>query len=361
MYAESWHERGIVSIGWDFGDADILCMIRNQIRSAHAGAHPTLNHGQVGQATSQVSKFALGITKESTVVTYDPGLRLYRMGEVTGGYEAAEDMDGITYVRTVQWNFGASRDLLSSSTKNSLGSLTTIFSLTSEVIAELKKAAGVSAPPSSSKEAVPVDDDGDEDEGVRYATFDDGIERIEDRVLQLSWEEVEQLVAGLFRSMGYNAQITPKGPDGGGDVVASPDALGLESPRIIAEVKHRKGAMGATQIRSFIGGLRAGDRGLYLGTGGFSKEARYEADRANVPMGLLDLDGLVRLYVDSYDKADEEIRSIFRSFVFGGMRRFLAIKLGPGGQFCPAPSSPMHPSITSLPCNCPIHSWGIAS
>ncbi|MFR3274542.1 MAG: restriction endonuclease [Collinsella phocaeensis] len=90
----------------------------------------------------------------------------------------------------------------------------------------------------------------------------------------------------------------------------SPDALGLESPRIVAEVKHRKGAMGAPAVRSFIGGLRAGERGLYVSTGGFTKEARYEADRANVPVRLLDLDSFVRHYVEVYDKTDDEARSI---------------------------------------------------
>ena len=34
---------------------------------------------------------------------------------------------------------------------------------------------------------------------------------------------------------------------------------------------------------TLLSGLRAGDRGLYVSTGGFTKEARYEADRANVP------------------------------------------------------------------------------
>lgn len=93
-------------------------------------------------------------------------------------------------------------------------------------------------------------------------------------------------------------------------MVASPDPLGLESPHIVAEVKHRKGAMGAPAVRSFIGGLRADDRGLYVSTGGFTKEARYEAERANVPVRLLDIDGFVRLYVDVYDKTDEETRAI---------------------------------------------------
>lgn len=68
--------------------------------------------------------------------------------------------------------------------------------------------------------------------------------------------------------------------------------------------------MGAPAIRAFIGGLRAGDRGLYVSTGGFTREARYEADRANVPVRLLDLDGFVRLYVESYERADEDTRAL---------------------------------------------------
>lgn len=81
-------------------------------------------------------------------------------------------------------------------------------------------------------------------------------------------------------------------------------------PRKSQLCRCRKGAMGAPAVRSFIGGLRAGDRGPYVSTGGLTKEARYEADRANVPVRLVDLDAFVRHYVDVYDKADDDTRSI---------------------------------------------------
>ncbi len=153
-------------------------------------------------------------------------------------------------------------------------------------------------------------DDSSSDDETLDATFDNGIELIKDRVTRLDWEDMERLVAGMLKAMGYCARVTPKGPDGGRDVVASPDPLGLESPRIVAEVKHRKGAMGAPAVRSFIGGLRTGDRGLYVSTGGFTKDARLEADRATVPVRLLDLDAFVRHYVEAYDAADDETRNI---------------------------------------------------
>lgn len=82
--------------------------------------------------------------------------------------------------------------------------------------------------------------DSSSDDEALAATYDNGIELIKDRVSQLSWEDMECLVAGMLKAMGYCARVTPKGPDGGRDVIASPDALGLESPRIVAEVKHRK-------------------------------------------------------------------------------------------------------------------------
>lgn len=83
-----------------------------------------------------------------------------------------------------------------------------------------------------------------DDEESLAATYDNGIELIKDRVIQLDWEDMERLSASLLKAMGYCAHVMPKGPDGGRDIVASPDALGLESSRIVAEVKHRKGAMG---------------------------------------------------------------------------------------------------------------------
>lgn len=306
VYAKSWVEAGIVGIGWDFDGADIASMTQDQLRQAYASAHPDYSVGKLGQAVSQTSKFAHDIAKGTTAVTYDPEARIYHIGRVTGDCMPVSDIDGITYKRNVEWKRETSRDLLATSSRNSLGSLTTIFSISPEVAADLNHAAG--APTSSTAPDEPVSD-ADDDE-ARYATYDDDIERIKDRALSLGWDEMEQLVAGLLRSMGYHAEVTPKGPDGGRDVVASPDPLGLESPRIIAEVKHRKGPMGAPQVRAFIGGLRAGDRGLYVSTGGFTKEARYEADRANVPVRLLDLDGLVKLYVGSHDKADEETRAL---------------------------------------------------
>ena len=309
VYASDWLEHGVIGIGWDFDGADIAAMNREQIRAAYGLSHPGDSKGKVAAGVGQVYRFAHDMTTDSTVVMYDPESRLYHLGVITGPCVAVCDMDGLTYTRDVKWGETAPRDVLSPSSKNSLGGIQTIFAVSDEVMADLTNAARDKSVVASNDPAID-DNDATNDEETLAATYDNGIELIKDRVNQLDWEDMERLVAGLLKAMGYCARVMPKGPDGGRDVVASPDALGLESPRIVAEVNHRKGAMGAPAVRAFIGGLRAGDRGLYVSTGGFTKEARYEADRANIPVRLLDLDAFVRHYVEIYDKTDDDTRSI---------------------------------------------------
>ena len=307
VYAADWLERGIIGIGWDFGGSDIAAMNREEIRAAYTAAHPSESKQKVAANVGQVYRFAHSMAQGSTVVMYDPAERLYHIGVINGPCKPSDEAESLTYTRTVKWGKTALRDALSPASKNSLGGIQTIFAVSDEVMSDLD-AAG--SKPTGNDGSADTDDDAANDEETLAATYDNGIELIKDRVNQLDWEDMERLVAGMLKAMGYCARVMPKGPDGGRDVVASPDALGLESPRIVAEVKHRKGAMGAPAVRSFIGGLRAGDRGLYVSTGGFTKEARYEADRANVPVRLLDLDAFVRHYVDIYDKTDDDTRSI---------------------------------------------------
>jgi restriction system protein len=73
--------------------------------------------------------------------------------------------------------------------------------------------------------------------------------------------------------MGYKTLVSPAGADRGSDIIASPGGFGFEPPRIVIEVKHRTARMGSNDIRSFLGGRHKDDRGLYVSTGGFTKDA----------------------------------------------------------------------------------------
>jgi restriction system protein len=137
------------------------------------------------------------------------------------------------------------------------------------------------------------------------------MEWLRTRILDISPRELEELTAALLRALGYSTWVSPPGGDRGIDVLATPDALGLRDPRIKVQVKHRPNRrMSAPEIREFIGALRPGDRGLYVSIGGFSREARYEAERSEFPIRLVELDELTLLilkYYDQFDPAGKDI------------------------------------------------------
>ena len=136
------------------------------------------------------------------------------------------------------------------------------------------------------------------------------LERIKDLVNKLEWADMQHLVAGILRAMKYKTKVSPPGSDRGKDIVASPDGFGFEHPRIVVEVKHRKERMGSEQIRSFLGGRHKDDRGLYVSTGGFTKDAYYEAERASIPLEMWTLDDVVRELMDHYRTADAQTKQI---------------------------------------------------
>ena len=212
----------------------------------------------------------------------------------------------MSLARNVKWTSELPRDALSVTTKNTLGSTLTVFLLPQSAAAEMRALASGEAVPEQS-----VETDEDADLVDPLADIESlAMERIKDSVSVLDWSDMQDLVAGILRAMGYKTQVTPAGPDRGKDIIASPDGFGFENPRIVVEVKHRSGAMGSQAIRSFLGGRHRDDRGLYVSTGGFSKDAFYEADRAQVPLTLWTLDNLVRALVEHYDQTDAETKRI---------------------------------------------------
>lgn len=68
--------------------------------------------------------------------------------------------------------------------------------------------------------------------------------------------------------------------------------------------------MSAPKIRSFKGALKKTNKGIYVSTGGFTTDAKYEAERSEIPIILMDLDFLVKFILQYYDKFDEDSRSL---------------------------------------------------
>ncbi|WP_292627354.1 restriction endonuclease [Mesorhizobium sp.] len=305
---DAFKESSVVAIGWheigSLADLRTREAIAEKVRKTWPEAKPQ----SVAMAAGQIHRFRNEIKIGDVIVTYDPNRRVYLVGEMTGDYRRDESFDpDDPNVRSVTWRGEVSRDLLSLESRNTLGAISTLFLLSSEVVDDLNRAMSSHEPPKASlaeQVSAPEKD-------VLKDIQSKAMEFTKDRVSALDWEEMQELVAGLLRAMGYKTHISPAGPDRGKDIVASPDGFGFQAPKIIVEVKHRQGTIGAPAIRSFIGGHRhAQDRGLYVSTGGFTREAYYEAERSNVPLALMTIDNLVEALIEHYEKLDLETQQL---------------------------------------------------
>ncbi len=152
---------------------------------------------------------------------------------------------------------------------------------------------------------------------------DEARAEIEAHLARIRPHDFQHVVAALLQAMGYAKTIvSPPGPDGGTDILAFKDTLGREIPHLRVQVKHRRDASGREEIAALRGILRpAREIGLFVATGGFTKEAHREAEGAS-HIRLIDLDDFLSLWIahaaDLPERAREWLKLAPVHFLDGG-------------------------------------------
>lgn len=148
-------------------------------------------------------------------------------------------------------------------------------------------------------------------------------ELISDLISKIDPYEFQDLVAGLLQAIGLRTRVSAPGPDGAVDILAHPDAFGFQQPRIKVQVKHRRSQAGADEVRSFMAIVDEGESGLYISTGGFTREALRQPARARRDITLLDRDQFIDLLLENYDKLDPRFKAMIplsRVYIPTGVR-----------------------------------------
>jgi len=112
----------------------------------------------------------------------------------------------------------------------------------------------------------------------------------------LSPNAFERLVQRILREKGFSqVEVTGRTGDGGIDGVGIAKINGILSFHIIFQCKRYKGKVGSKDIRDFRGAMVGRtDKGLFITTGSFTRDAIVEASRDGAPViDLIDGDLLV--------------------------------------------------------------------
>ena len=118
------------------------------------------------------------------------------------------------------------------------------------------------------------------------------------------------LVTAILRAEGYVCTQSPPGPDGGIDVTAGRGPLGLDAPRILAQVKSG-GQIGAPVVTQLHGSMttNGAEQGLLVAWGGLSKPARDALKNQQLKVRVWEAGEVVDALLNVYDRLPAEIRN----------------------------------------------------
>ena len=119
----------------------------------------------------------------------------------------------------------------------------------------------------------------------KIETLTDWKEILLNTILNISPDAFERLAQRLLRESGFSqVEVTGKVGDGGIDGKGIVKINGFLSFHIIFQCKRYKGSITPSQIRDFRGAMQGrADKGLFITTGTFTRDATKEATRDGAP------------------------------------------------------------------------------
>lgn len=301
-------EGGFVSIGWDeLGDLRDVGLEREALKSALAHAYPDDKPRAVAGRAGILLRFSTEIAQGDVVVApYRPDSTI-NIGIVTGPYEFHPQAETHRHRRRVRWEkLGISRTVFSQPALYEIGSLLTVFGIRKNADEFL---AVLHASDEAAYEDAATDASGGPDTRDTLTEEEPRASRIDrqtrDFVLErlqrphVSDREFEEFTADLLRSLGYQARVTQFTQDGGVDVIAHRDPLGVEPPLIKVQCKHQTSTIGAPEVQQLVGTQAATELGLFVTLGSYSRDAR-AIERARQGLRLISGEDLVELVLQTY-------------------------------------------------------------
>ena len=302
--------RQFISIGWErIGDLSKIEPDREAFKAAQKAAYPDTKPGAIPVQAGTLYRFAIEMAIGDVVVApYRPDSTI-NIGVIAGDYYFDAQADVHPHRRPVQWKkLGVPRSVFTQAALWEIGSAITLFSVkkhTAEFLAVLNAPSdsdeAVNAAVEQAQQHVP-DDVADEPRAARVDRFTRDF--VLEQLKNLSHREFEEFTADILRALGYQARVTQYSQDGGVDVIAHKDPLGVEPPLIKVQCKHHTGTISAPDVQQLVGTLAREELGVFVTLGVYSKDAQ-SIERQRQGLRLLTGEAVIDLILQSYGSLPE--------------------------------------------------------
>ena len=309
---------GFVAIGWDdIGDLSEIGPDKEELKQRIASVRPEAKPGAIPVWAGVLLRFRFQMQPGDLVIyPYKPDSTL-SFGRITGEYYYEGGAKLHRNRRAVEWvKTGIPRAEFSKGARYEIGSAVTLFRVKTHDKEFVDFVEGVKPADALSPGSANALDD-----AAAQAEDEPNAERLEeytrDFIIETLLKEFdgarfEHFVAHLLEATGYRTQVTQLSGDGGVDVIAHRDPLGLEPPIIKVQCKRTVESIRGPEVQKLTGSLAPGgsELGLFVTLGTFSKDAVH-IGRSRQDLRLVNGNELVDLLLEHYDKLDSEWKRLF--------------------------------------------------
>lgn len=293
-----------IAVGWSaVGDLSKLPPDKEAFKQAVAQAYPEAKPGAIPVHAGVLYRFVHEMKLGDPVVYPSKIDGHFHLGRIEGGFEYNSSRSAqFPNQRKVTWMKAVPRTGFSLGALAEANSAVTLFQIRSYAHEFEQALAGT-----------PVIVEG-ADDGTIEDVAQESIETTRDFIRKrlstaLKGFPFESFVADVLRAMGYRARATRGVGDGGVDVIAHKDELGLEPPIIKVQVKSTDGTTGDPEVSALYGKVDPTEVGLFVTLGTFSTKAKaFAASKHN--LRLVDGEELLDLVLGHYDGLDARFQAV---------------------------------------------------
>ena len=123
--------------------------------------------------------------------------------------------------------------------------------------------------------------------------------------------EMTRLVAAVLTAKGFQCEMKPAGSDGGVDILAGTGPLGLDSPKIVVQVKSQNSPVGDPVVQTLQGAIArfGADQALLVAWGGVNKNAKSFLETEKFRVRLWSSEDLMNQIFENYELFPEALKS----------------------------------------------------
>lgn len=317
----------LVGIGFDaFGDLASVTT-RDAMKALAVKALPDAKEASAFNYAAQAWAFRGRIDIGDLVVVPLKSSPYVAIGRIAGDYRhVAEGLGAVHHVRSVDWlRRDIPRTVIGKDLLYSIGAFSTVVQVQRNdaayrlgVLASSDDAVDPGERAGAAPRIVTQSgsaDDADLEDAATESGFDIDAyasDRITARLRErFDGHRLSQLVGAILEAEGFVVQISPPGADGGVDILAGRGLFGMDSPRVVVQVKSEPKAVSDTVVAQLHGAVtrNSADQGLLVAMGGVTKPAEHQLVGQKFRIAVWDAARLQRAIFENYEALPADVKA----------------------------------------------------